>query len=66
MPHLHSMPLLTGDPSEFRQTFRIEKLEYWDYHREKSLRICLSVSVQYPNVTDMRTDRHTDGHRAIA
>jgi len=35
---------------------------------EKSLRVCLLVSIEYSNVTDGRTDRdsQTDRHLAVA
>ena len=38
----------------------------WLPDGEKSLMICLAVSIEYRRVTNRRTDRQTDGHLATA
>jgi len=40
----------------FAVMFGLEKLEWWDCKKVKSLRICSAVSIQYTNVTDGLTD----------
>jgi len=52
----------------FAIVFHVEKLEWWwGYHggqkfenvfSNKRLRICLAISIQYMNATDITTDRH--------
>jgi len=49
--------------SEFRHNiFRKEKLEWWGYQKVNSLRMCLAVSIQYTNVSDIQTVGQTARH----
>ena len=61
---LHLAPPLGGPRRNVAIPFGMEKLEWWDYRAtqwwEKTLRICVTVYVQYRRVTDGRTDGRTD------
>jgi len=50
-------------PSEYCHNVYEKKQNGESTRYEKSLRICLVVSIQYTNVTDGRTDGRTDRHR---
>jgi len=59
IPHLHLMPSLSGNLSEFHH------VENWNgraTRRWKKLEDMLAVSMQYMNVTDRHTHRQTPRH----
>ena len=65
-PHLHSMPPL-GVPVGISSSRLVWKTRMvWLPNAEKILKISVFVLTECTNVTDTRTDRHTDGHRMMA
>ena len=67
LPHLHSTPPLVGFRSEYRHpVYRGKTRMAWLYPMVKKIKISLFVLAQLTNVTDVQTDRRTDGHRMPA
>jgi len=58
--------LVKATPCENWRVFLSHSVEYCGCDGERILRIFLLVLIQYTNVTDSKTDRQTDRHRATA
>jgi len=57
-PHVHSMPLLLGSPSEYCVWYRKTRM-VWVPDGEKNLTICLFALTEDTNVMDSQTDGQT-------